>query len=131
MIGMPILPVWDGHRSWPCATNQLHDAADVVGRRANRRDRAAPDFPSTQRRELCEPAPLPSRVLRAYPLLAISPRVRSHRPDRVAERRVFGERAAETDLEIIGMRAERHEIDPAHSRMRVNEKDSSPLSGCP
>ena len=49
----------------------------------------------------------------------------------MSERRVLGERAAKADLHVIGMGAERQQIEPAHSRIRVNENGSSPLSGVP
>ena len=45
------------------------------------------------------------------------------------ERDMLGERAAQADFQIIGMGTERQQIELAHSRIRVNENGSSPLSG--
>ena len=66
------------------------------------------------------------------PLLPISPAVKSHMPDPVAERGVPGDRAADPDLDVVGMRADRQEIDGAEvSTHRVQPKTSSALSVCP
>ncbi len=127
---MAILPVRNGNRARTHAADQLDDAAYVIG--------GIPDRPVGQCKILAPGGAenLAGRLCFLYALVwravarHFAPR-QIAQPDRVSERGVLGERAAQADFQIIGMGTERQQIESAHSRIRVNENGSSPLSGVP
>ena len=108
---MTILPIGNGDRARPHAANQFDDLARVLLRGPDRavgqREILAPRRAQHRARRLG----LPDALIRSAVARHLAAR-QIAQPDRVTERRMLGERAAEPNLQIVGMRAERQQIEP-------------------
>ena len=131
---MAIVPVRQRDRARAAAANQLGHAARMVRARANGPIRQ----PQVLTPGHSQYAPGLLRFQHALFRSAVGGQFAPGeiaQSNGVAERRMLGQRPAESDLQIVGVRPEcqhvyrRHRID--YSLIRVNENGSSPFSGFP